>query len=1282
MKNYRIFVEKHPEFQVEAQCLRSEFNENLQLDLKALRLLNVYDLFGFTPELLEQCKYNVFAEIVTDKVYDELSLEGKKYIAIEFVPGQFDQRASSAEDCVKLINPEVDVKIKSSKLILLDKDVSDEEIEKIKSYYINTVEAREKDLSKLTYLEQPAVKEVPLLDGFIDMKPEEFEAYCKKAGLAMNEDDLAMVVEYFKAEGRNPNETELRILDTYWSDHCRHTTFTTNLISDASSEVEVEESFIKGDIDGTLNLYLKMRKDLGREAKPLCLMDMATIGARYLRAEGKLDDMEVSEEINACSIYIDVDVDGQLERYLLMFKNETHNHPTEIEPFGGAATCLGGAIRDPLSGRSYVYQAMRVTGAADICKPVSETIPGKLPQRIISKKAAHGYSSYGNQIGLATTHLREIYHEGYVAKRLEMGAVAGATKAENVRRETPCPGDIVIMFGGRTGRDGIGGATGSSKEHTEASLETCGSEVQKGNPPEERNIQRLFRRPEVTKLIKKSNDFGAGGVSVAIGELADGLDIYLDRVPVKYNGLNSTELAISESQERMSVVIAPEDKEIFMQYCDEENIEVIHVADVTDTHRMVMYNNGEKVVDLKREFIDSAGAPHYAKAKIGTVEKKNPFKRNVAGETLDEKIYSNLVDYNVACQKGMIEMFDSTIGRSTVIMPFGGLFQMSETQVSVQKIPVDGFTDTASMMAFGFNPYISEWSPYHGAAYAFVEACSKVVAAGGRYSDMRFSCQEFFERMTDDPKTWGKPTAALLGALKMQYELGLPSIGGKDSMSGTFENINVPPTLIAFGIAPVLASNVISTELEGDGNKLYLIRHTPKSNYMPDTEQLKKNWQYIQDEIEEGNIVSGYALTFGGVAEALCKMSFGNAFGVNVEVSEDDLFDYAYGSILVETDKELDFENAEYIGEVTSGEDGYMVINGVRLPIFDMMDAHLSRFEEIYPTKAEGASSKMFAEDAQVARDYDEDYAQVARDYDADPEFTRPTFEYPGERVEHPIVYIPIFPGSNCDYDSAKAFREAGAEVRTSVFRNLTPKDIFESVEEMAKNINDCHILMLVGGFSLGDEPDGSGKFIANVLNNKKIEEAVHKLLDRKGLILGICNGFQALVKSGLIPYGRLGKLTKDSPTLFRNNINRHISQMVTVRCSSVNSPWLSSMRVGDEFSIAVSHGEGKFMINEELANELRDNNQIAFQYIDPLSGEVTMQSPYNPNGSYYGIEGVLSPDGHILGKMGHTERYEDGLFKNIEGDLEQPIFENAVAYFRKEKVQIRYNLANTESEE
>ena len=1227
MKSNRIFVEKRQQFRVEAQSLLGEFNENLSLSLKSLRLINVYDLFGFSDDLLDKCRYSVFGETVTDTVSDSCPLEGRKYIAVEYIPGQFDQRASSAVDCVHLIDPSAEIEIKSSRLLIFDDDTSEETLARIRHYFINPVESRPKDLSVLALGEKADVKPLEDLSGFTSMPREEFTSFRKSHGLAMNEDDIAEVVSYFSKEGRDPSETELRILDTYWSDHCRHTTFTSEITS-----ITVDDSFIKGEIEDTLGLYKDIRAKLGREHKSLCLMDLATIGARYLRSIGKLDDLEQSEENNACSIFVDVDIDGRQEKWLLQFKNETHNHPTEIEPFGGAATCLGGAIRDPLSGRAYVYQAMRVTGAGDITATVADTMAGKLPQRMISRKAAGGYSSYGNQIGLATTHVREIYDPGYTAKRMEIGAVVGAVKAENVRRESPAAGDVILLLGGRTGRDGIGGATGSSKEHTEASLETCGSEVQKGNAPEERQIQRLFRRPEVTRLIKKSNDFGAGGVSVAIGELSDGLDIYLDRVPAKYAGLNSTELAISESQERMAVVVEAGDEEKFKALCAVDNIEVTHVADVTSSGRMRMFNHGVKVCDLSREFIDSAGAKHYAKAQILPVEEKDPFARTPEGTSLEEKMLSVMGSANVASQKGLVEMFDSTIGRSTVLMPYGGARQATETQVSVQKLPADGFTNTASVMAFGYNPDIAAWSPYHAAAYSVVEACTKVACSGADWSGMRFSYQEYFERMTSDPHTWGKPLSALLGALKMQVSLGLPSIGGKDSMSGTFEHIHVPPTLVAFGITTVDARTVISPELKTPGDRLYLVRHNPLPNHMPYTEQLASNWTNIRSEILAGNVVSAWSLSYGGVAEGLVKMALGNGLGVDVECPESDLFSLGYGSALVETRGPLDIPSAELLGVVT--EDGIR-INGHLMPLDALESAYTARYAKIYPPK--------------VAPAFDEDVPEVTpKPFDAE------NLTYHGDAVLTPIVCLPVFPGSNCDYDTAKAFRRAGAEVRPFIFRNLTPEDVLESIDELSRRIGESHILAFCGGFSSGDEPDGSGKFIADVINNAKVAEAISALQARGGLILGICNGFQALVKSGLLPYGKVGSVTPESPTLFRNDINRHISLIATTQVETVNSPWLSSFAKGDLHSIAFSHGEGKFVVSEDLARELFAAGQVAFRYVD------------NPNGSHYDIEGVVSPDGHVLGKMGHSERYEEGVFKNISGERRQPIFENAVNYFRK----------------
>ncbi len=1235
MKNRRIFVEKYPRFQVEAENLRNELNTNLGLKIKHLRYINVYDLFGFSDELLERCRYSVFGEIVTDKVTDECDLAGCNWLAVEYLPGQFDQRAASAVDCVHLIEPNADVRIKSSRLYIFEGNLSKRAMERIEKYCINSVESRRKDLNQLSENESNVVKPVLALADFRKMESkEELAAFCKERGLAMNADDLREVVNYFREEGRDPMETELCILDTYWSDHCRHTTFTTEI-----EEITIDESFMKAEFEESLDLMRGIRKELDREQKSLCLMELATIGARYLRKVGKLDDMEQSEENNACSIFVNVDVDGQMERWLLQFKNETHNHPTEIEPFGGASTCLGGAIRDPLSGRSYVYQAMRVTGAGDIYKRVDETMEGKLPQRIISTKAAAGYSSYGNQIGLATTHVREIYHPDYVAKRMEVGAVVGAVKAENVRRESPAPGDVVLLLGGRTGRDGVGGATGSSKEHTLTSLEECSSEVQKGNAPEERKLSRLFRRGDVTRLIKKSNDFGAGGVSVAIGELTDGLDIYLHRVPVKYNGLNSTELAISESQERMAVVVERKDMERFMELCHEENVEVTHVADVTDTRRMRMIHGNRMVVDLSRDFIDSAGAKHYTKVNIGSVEQRNPFEREVKGRSVKERMKSNLSDDNVVSQKGLIEMFDSTIGASTVLMPFGGRTQTTETQVSVQKLPVgNAFTNTASIMSFGYNPHIAKWSPYHGAAYAVVEACAKVVAAGARYDKMRFSYQEYFERMTD-ATSWGKPMAALLGALKMQVALGLPSIGGKDSMSGTFRDINVPPMLMAFGITTVDARVVISPEFKRPNNKLYVIRHTPEANYMPSVEQLKDNFDFVSDKIAEGVILSAYAVGFGGIGEAVAKMSFGNNIGAKLECEEQMLYDYSYGSILVESSRTLNHPSAEFIGYTTDKE--YIEVARTKLSIAELLEANTRKFTEIYADKGEKGHVVRASRGA------------------------KRVVEYKGEKVDKVKVYIPVFPGTNCDYDTARAFERAGAEVEISVFKNLTGEDVLQSIAEMKEHIGRCHIMALSGGFSAGDEPDGSGKFIANVLNNGDVAEAIHALLDRGGLMLGICNGFQALVKSGLLPYGRLGMVSASSPTLFRNDINRHISQIVSTRVGTTASPWLSSFKVGDIHSIAVSHGEGKFVVSDQMADELFRNGQIAFQYVD-MDGHPTTDSPANPNGSSFAIEGIIDPSGQILGKMGHTERYERDLMKNIHGEKVQDIFSNAVNYFRK----------------
>ena len=1235
MHPIRVFVEKKEEFRTEAESLRQELNSNLGLDIKELRLISVYDLFGFSDDLLRESAEKVFAEPATDTFHTEMDFTESPYLAMEYLPGQFDQRASSAEACVKLIRPEADINIRSGKLLIFDKDVTPEKVDKIAAYCINPVESRRKDMTVLAAPENAAPKPEEILEGFTSITADKAPDYCRENGLAMNGDDLMEVVAYFTKEGRDPNRTELKILDTYWSDHCRHTTFTSELTG-----IEIEPSEYSEEIQKSLDDWQKIRRELGREDKSLCLMDLATIGARYLKHTGVLDNLEQSEENNACSVYVDLDIDGETERWLLQFKNETHNHPTEIEPFGGASTCLGGAVRDPLSGRAYVYQAMRVTGAGDIYRPVEDTIPGKLPQRVISVRAAGGYSSYGNQLGLATTHVREIYHPGYLAKRLEVGAVVGAVKASEVRRESPAPGDVILMLGGRTGRDGIGGATGSSKQHTEQSLEECGSEVQKGNPPEERKIQRLFRRTEATRLIKKSNDFGAGGVSVAIGELADGLDIYLDRVKTKYSGLSATDLAISESQERMAVVVEAGDADKFRKLCEEENIEVTHVADVTDSGRMRMYLGDEVIADLSREFIDSAGARHFAEAKI-TAPGKRPrhvLKENDNSRTLKDKMFQVLNDYNVTSQKGLVEMFDSSIGASTVLMPFGGRTQRTETQVSVQEFPTGNRrSNTASMMAYGFNPYLSSWSPYHGAAFAVVEAVAKAVAAGADYSKMRFSYQEYFEKMTS-PEAWGKPLAALLGALKMQLELGLPAIGGKDSMSGTFGDINVPPTLIAFGVVPVDIRIIVSPEFKEAGHNVYMLKSWITETGMPDTEWLRKAYADYHRRVMDGEISAAYAPTFGGVAEAVSKMTFGNDIGVEINMNEEDLFDWTYGSIIIETAKDLPEEIYTKIGETLA--EPAVIINNEEFPVETLYHFNREKFIEVYPDKTEVRGE---VENATSGPD---------------------TAEWKGEKTNHPVVFLPVFPGTNCDYDMADAFAREGAVTKFGVFRNLTPEDIEASIGETVANIDSCHILALSGGFSAGDEPDGSGKFIASVLMNSEVKSAIERLLDRGGLILGICNGFQALVKSGLLPYGKIGDVTGESPTLTRNDINRHISQIVTTRVASVASPWLNGFTLGELFSVAASHGEGKFVASPELAQKLADNGQIAFQYADPATGNATMESPMNPNGSVMAIEGIISPDGRILGKMAHSERYRKGLMKNIHGNLEQNIFRNAVNYF------------------
>ncbi|MCQ2283589.1 MAG: phosphoribosylformylglycinamidine synthase [Bacteroidales bacterium] len=1236
MRNARIFVEKKHGFDLEAAHLKETLNQNFNLSIRGLRILNVYDIFNVDEVLLERCKVGVLSEPVVDEIFEDFSLDGLTYLAVEFLPGQFDQRADSAMQCMSLLDPKTEAVIKSGKVYIFDAELTDAQFAQIRKYCINEVEAREKDMSVLEITENPEVMDVPIYEKFTSWTRDELEAFRVKMGLAMSLEDIAFVQDYFKnEEKREPSDTEIKLLDTYWSDHCRHTTFETEL-----KNIVFTPSAMAYQLQEAYEQYLAMRNEVyAGKNKPQTLMDMACINGKYERKAGNLEDMEVSEENNACSIYINVDVDGKTEPWLLMFKNETHNHPTEIEPFGGAATCVGGAIRDPLSGRSYVYQALRVTGAGNINAPMSETMEGKLPQSVISKNAAAGYSSYGNQIGLATTHVREIYHDDYRAKRLEIGAVVGAAPVDHVRRECPQPGDVVIMFGGRTGRDGIGGATGASKEHNEKSLDTCAAEVQKGNAPEERKIQHLFRRPEVTRLVKKSNDFGAGGVSVAIGELSDGLKIDLDSVRTKYKGLNGTEVAISESQERMSVVVDANDVETFFEYCRQENIEANIIAKVTDDNRLTMTWRGKTIVDLSRDFINTNGVRQKTDVLVNAIPDNVLEAQPVNGKNMQEQMLSCLTNPNVASQKGLIEMFDATIGATTVLMPFGGKHQLTETQASVQKLPVlHGHTNTASVMAFGYNPFIAMRSPFHASVFAILESMSKLVATGADYQKIRFTFQEYFEKM-HDPKCWGKPCAAMLGSVWMLKQFGLAALGGKDSMSGTFKDLNVPPTFVSFAITTENARNIISPEFKQKGNYIYFIQNKLE-NCLPNVENTKRIFSYVHENTLNGNIVSAFTLQYGGIAEALAKMSFGNDLGFNIH-TDLLLFDYGYGSFVVESKVKLDADFAIELGQVAE----QFVINGEMIDKAACLQAWRGVYCKLYPDMVENETASVGEAFAINSKCQQMPKSPV--------------------KVDKPKVILPVFPGTNCDYDTAKAFEDAGAEPHIFVFRNLNETEINKSLDELAAAIRDSQILALSGGFSSGDEPDGSGKFIATVLNNAQIKAAVNDLLARKGLVIGICNGFQALVKSGLLPFGRLGDITPASPTLYHNNINRHISRLVRTRIATVNSPWLSSFQVGDVHHIAVSHGEGKFVVNEELARQLFENGQVAFQYCDE-QGAPTMDPKDNPNGSFYAIEGIVSPDGLILGKMGHSERKGENLYKNIEGNKIQDLFQNAVDYFRK----------------
>ena len=1234
MPVFRIYVEKKPEFAVEAQSVMSDVKTALRLDLTNLRILNRYDADKLSREDFSAAVNTVFSEPAVDVVYDELPAleEGDRIFAVEYLPGQFDQRADSCEQCIQILRQGERCRVKNARVYIVSGALTDEDFDKLKSYIINPVESREASLDTVKTLDTnyDIPTTVEELEGFINLNALGLHAFVDKFGLAMDYDDIKFCQDYFRnEEKRNPTITEIRMIDTYWSDHCRHTTFLTNV-----ENVDIKTPYIKD----TYDMYLNVREELGRTDKPVTLMDIGTLAAKKLKADGLLPDLDESEEINACSVKIKVDIDGQLEDWILMFKNETHNHPTEIEPFGGAATCLGGAIRDPLSGRSYVYQAMRVTGAANPLVPVEDTINGKLPQRKITVGAANGYSSYGNQIGLATGHVAEVYHPGYVAKRMEIGAVLGAAPASNIRREAPVPGDIVVLLGGKTGRDGCGGATGSSKSHTLESLETCGAEVQKGNPPEERKLQRLFRNPDVTKMIKRCNDFGAGGVSVAIGELTDGLVIDLNAVPKKYDGLDGTEIAISESQERMAVVIAPEDVDAFMAEAAKENLEASVAADVVAEPRLKMNWNGNTIVDLSRDFLNSNGAP-----KFTDIEVEAPAEREAeeVSDTADSwtELMSNL---NVCSQKGLIEKFDSTIGAGTVLMPFGGVYQLSPSQAMAAKIPVlKGETNTCSLMGWGYNPDISEKSPYHGAMLAVIESIAKIVAAGGTYKKCWLTFQEYFERTQNDPKRWGKPMAALLGAFKAQLEMGCGSIGGKDSMSGTFENIDVPPTLVSFAVSTANADKIVSTEFKGTGSEVIMITPEYDENGLPKFDSIKECFVKVEKIISDGRANATWTNGYGGIAEGIAKMCFGNKIGFEFtsHLSGEELFRPCYGAFIIELNgAAADGENV--IGKTI--EDYKILCRDYTVSLDNLQRVWEAKLEPVFPCriKTTDTTPETYSNANRIQRS-----ASI--------------------KVAQPRVLIPVFPGTNCEYDTARAFERAGAKAETIVIRNLSASAIEESVNVFERAIKQSQIIMLPGGFSGGDEPEGSGKFITAFFRNAKIKDAVHDLLqNRDGLMLGICNGFQALVKLGLVPFGEIIDMADDAPTLTFNTIARHQSMMVTTRIASNKSPWLYGCEVGDIHTIPISHGEGRFVAPDRIIQQMANNGQIATQYVD-LDGNPTMDIRYNPNTSVEAIEGITSPDGRVLGKMGHSERIGSFVGKNVPGSKDQKIFESGVAYFK-----------------
>ena len=1264
----RVYVEKKPAFAVQAKDLRHELRKYLGVSgLTGVRVLIRYDVENISDDVFEKACKTVFAEPPVDTLYKESfeMAENARVFSVEFLPGQFDQRADSAVQCVKFLNEEEEPVIRSATTYVIEGEVSNEEFEAIKHHCINPVDSREIGMEKpetlVAKFEEPA--DVAILDGFQDMPEAELKKQYDSLNLAMTFKDFLHIQNYFKSEEhRDPSMTEIRVLDTYWSDHCRHTTFSTEL-----KNVAFTDGYYREPIEGTYQKYLADRAEIfkGRDDKFVCLMDLALMAMRKLKKEGKLDDQEESDEINACSIVVPVEIDGKTEEWLVNFKNETHNHPTEIEPFGGAATCLGGAIRDPLSGRTYVYQAMRVTGAADPTVSVKETLKGKLPQKKLVREAAHGYSSYGNQIGLATGYVKEIYHPDYVAKRMEIGAVMGAAPRKDVKRMTSDPGDIIILLGGRTGRDGIGGATGSSKVHTEASIEVCGAEVQKGNAPTERKIQRMFRRPEVSRLIKKCNDFGAGGVSVAIGELADGLNIYLDKVPKKYAGLDGTEIAISESQERMAVVVDPKDVEEFLKYANEENLEAVEVAVVTESPRLVLIWRDKEIVNISRAFLDTNGAHQETDVKAEIPSQENKYFTKPEVTDVKEKWLSMLADLNCCSQKGLVEMFDSSIGAGSVLMPYGGKYQLTETQAMVAKLPVlEGKTDTVTMMSYGFDPYLSSWSPYHGAIYAGIESVSRIVAGGGDFSKIRFTFQEYFRRMTEDPARWSQPFLALLGAYDAQLGFGLPSIGGKDSMSGTFNEIDVPPTLVSFAVDVASDKTMITPELKKAGNKLVLLKIERDAYDLPDYEKIMDQYHKFFEDVKAGRIVSAYALDGNGLAAALSKMAFGNHKGVKIDaqVAKEDLFAADFGSIVAEVpaDKVAELTIAGVVvGEVE--DDAVLSYGDVKVTMEEALTAWKGTLEKVFKTVS-GAEKN----DGPAPESIEAQQAADGGTIDENGCYHAGSVYVCKHKVAKPRVFIPVFPGTNCEYDSTKAFERAGAEVDVKVFKNLTAEDIRDSVNIFAKAIDQAQIIMFPGGFSAGDEPDGSAKFFATAFQNAKMKEAVTRLLEeRDGLALGICNGFQALIKLGLVPYGKITGQTPDSPTLTYNTIGRHISKMVYTKVVTNKSPWLAQAELGATYCSPASHGEGRFVASEEWIKKLYENGQIATRYVDADGNVQLNDEEWNVNGSYYAIEGITSPDGRVLGKMAHAERRGDSVAINIFGEQDMKIFESGVAYFK-----------------